>query len=465
MLNVKKIGVVKNKNSHEIKSSMFGIGLEKLDRDMYDPTNAYPKLNELGVKYARIQSGWAKTEKEKGVYDFAWLDKIVDNLIKNSIEPWMCLCYGNGLYTPRANDHFMGIGCPPVDTQEEMNAWIRYCCEVVKHFKGRVCKFEIWNEPDGLASWVSANGTNPVLYGNFAMETAKALKEISEDVYVIVGATTCLNSEWIDAMLGTGLYEYADAVSYHRYTALLEEGVLKQVPAFRAVLDKYGIKDLIQGESGCQSQPFGAGALWEGAWDQEKQIKVLLRRELIDLISKVKFASYYSSVDVDEALIGVTGKAYFGVLANVYDEEGKITGKFIEKPSYRALQTVCSTFYDAKVVEGEIKYVPTWSLRYYTEDENGEDFITSFFKKENGAKGFCYYKPTHVMTTAFESTFSCEISGVSGEPRLVDLKDGTVYEFEKNNFVIENGIYRFKNIPVKDYPLLITFGDFIEVSK
>ena len=109
--------------------------------------------------------------------------------------------------------------------------------------------------------------------------------------------------------------------------------------------------------------------------------------------------------------------------------------------------------------------MPAWSLRYYTEDENGEDFITSFFKKENGAKGFCYYKPTHVMTTAFESTFSCEISGVSGEPRLVDLKDGAVYDFEKNSVVIENGVYHFKNIPVKDYPLLIVFGDFVEIMQ
>ena len=75
-----KIGDVKSKSSSEIKYSRLGVGFEKIDRKLHDPEMAYDKMAETGIKWARIQSGWARTETEKGVYDFAWLDSIVDNL-------------------------------------------------------------------------------------------------------------------------------------------------------------------------------------------------------------------------------------------------------------------------------------------------------------------------------------------------------------------------------------------------
>ena len=59
-----EIGYVHEKNSQDIKKSKMGLGFEKLDRDAFDPSRCYEKISQLGVKWARIQSGWAKTEKE-----------------------------------------------------------------------------------------------------------------------------------------------------------------------------------------------------------------------------------------------------------------------------------------------------------------------------------------------------------------------------------------------------------------
>jgi hypothetical protein len=44
------------------------------------------------VKLARIQSGWAKTEQEKGKYDWAWLDEIIPDMVAQGVEPWVCIC-------------------------------------------------------------------------------------------------------------------------------------------------------------------------------------------------------------------------------------------------------------------------------------------------------------------------------------------------------------------------------------
>ena len=110
-----EVGKIKPISSQETKNTKFGIGLEKLDRNVFDPSKTYDKVAALGVKYVRIQSGWARTEKEEGVYDFSWIDEIVDNLIARNLEPWICMCYGNGLYTEKANEVFGCVGVPPID--------------------------------------------------------------------------------------------------------------------------------------------------------------------------------------------------------------------------------------------------------------------------------------------------------------------------------------------------------------
>lgn len=71
MERLKKIGNVRAKNSTEVKISRFGLGFEKLDRAVFDPEKAYDRVAQTGVKWIRIQSGWERTEQEKGVYDFS----------------------------------------------------------------------------------------------------------------------------------------------------------------------------------------------------------------------------------------------------------------------------------------------------------------------------------------------------------------------------------------------------------
>ncbi len=71
--------------------SWWSVGCETLDRDYSKFDNYKQYVGQTGVGYARIQSGWAKCEPEKGKYDFAWLDNIVDGLIEQGVKPWVCL--------------------------------------------------------------------------------------------------------------------------------------------------------------------------------------------------------------------------------------------------------------------------------------------------------------------------------------------------------------------------------------
>ena len=455
MYYLSETGRLKHKDSACTIGSRFGIGLEKLDRSLYDPSDAYDRLFNTGAKLVRIQSGWAKTEKKAGEYDFGWLDDIVDNLVRRGMEPWICLCYGNPVYTPEAKDEFGCVNYPPVKTEKERRAWLDYCINVVGRYIGRVDKYEIWNEPE----WLWKYGNDPVQYGEFALMTAKAIKEKFPEAYIISGALTNLDPEWADRMLSVGLGRYTDAVSYHRYSTRVET-LLEEIPRFRKVLEKHSVRDLINGESGCQSAPFGAGAMANGRFSEETQTRILLRRSLIDLMTQVRFSSVFTAVDVEEALVGVTGAAYFGVMSNIRGENGEITGKYKEKPSYYALRNFISLFDgDFILKDADIRYTPSYSGYLLCDDDSGEEMIVQGFGRgDSGA--LAYYKPTNVMTTSYSASVSFELRGFEGEPRLIDLKDGRIYSFGENDFTEAGGVMRFSHIPVNDYPLVITFGDF-----
>ncbi|MDY4434340.1 MAG: beta-galactosidase, partial [Candidatus Flemingibacterium sp.] len=289
MASITPIGKIIPKRSLDIKSSRLGIGFEKLDRDVFDPEKAYDKLALVGVKWVRLQSGWQRTEREKGVYNFAWLDRVVDELIARGMRPWICLCYGNDLYTESAKQVFGAVGCPPIFTDEEKTAWANYVRATVRHFAGRVTHYEIWNEPDG--KWCWKHGVSAEEYGRFAHDTAKAIREVSDDAFII-GGSVCMiwDLSYMDTALSAGMAGSVDAVTFHEYTAD-ETALYTHVPALEALIHLHDPKiRLIQGESGSQSRSDGCGALAGGAWTPERQAKQCLRHAVADLSTDVLFS-------------------------------------------------------------------------------------------------------------------------------------------------------------------------------
>jgi len=463
-----KTGVVKPKHSSEIHHSRIGIGFEKLDRDVFDPEKAYDKIANTGVKWVRIQSGWQKTEKVKGQYNFEWLDKIVDNLLKRGMKPWMCLCYGNQLYDDMAKTVFGAVGCPPIYTEEARNAWSAYVSALAEHFKGRIEYYEVWNEPDG--KWCWKNGVNAKEYGEFVIATAKAIRQADSSAKVVGGAVCHWDMHYLYEALMTGMKEHIDAISYHMYTP-------KDIQRFERFYSIKGLcqalnldVEIIQGESGSQSRSDGAGALKGCSWTPRKQAKQLARQIMIDLMTDVKFTSYFSSMDMIEALNGIVGDkssyldyGYFGVLAATFDEDGFATGDYTPKMSYTTLQTICSVFADDfTVTEFPVLPVQAESRRVFGRDMDTTSLIKGGFKKPNGSFALVYWNSCDLLTTEFESTITFNIVGIPGKVQLVDLLTGTIYDIPESIMKeTSSNCYIFENLPVTDYPLLLTFGDFI----
>ena len=456
------------KNSAEVLHSRIGIGFEKLDRDVFDPEKAYDRVAALGVKWVRIQSGWAKTEKEKGVYDFAWLDRVVDQLLVRGLEPWLCLCYSNGLYNEKAKSRFGAVGAPPIHYEEERVGWRNYVIATVKHFKGRVRWYEVWNEPDGdFITWDYAS--NATEYGELALTTAQVIKAADPDSKVIGGAFCTRNIHFVDEALATGMGAAVDALSFHEYTPD-ETRVPETVGYLTAIGQMYNPHmAVVQGESGSQSSSKGAGALAGGSWTPLKQAKQLLRHTVMDLSTEVLFTSYFSCMDMIEALHGKVGDeasildyGYFGVLGADFDAQGRSVGSYTPKPSYYALQNLASLF--AGDVKNEVLPIVKErceSHRIFGMDCSDPTIVVRGFRKPNGAAAVAYWNAVNLMTTTCESTLSFRCAGLPGEVRLVDPMSGKIYRLP-DAMCEPHGENRWflRNLPLLDYPLLITFGDF-----
>jgi hypothetical protein len=263
-------GKLTPRHSLDGPSPLLGIGFEKLDRDVFDPEKAYDKLAAIGIKYVRLQSGWQRTEKKKGSYDFAWLDSIVNNLIQRGLTPWLCLCYGNELHTPAAKKFFGAVGVPPIKTQAERDAWDAYVRATVSHFKDRIHLYEIWNEPDG--DWCWKPRQNPYEYGEFAIATAKTIRATDPSAQIAAfGITSPGHLPFLAGSFDTGLAQHIDAVTYHYYTTN-ELAYPQTINAFRSLLHSYNPNlKIIQGESGAQSRPDGEGALRRLPWTPLRQ--------------------------------------------------------------------------------------------------------------------------------------------------------------------------------------------------
>ncbi len=470
-----KVGQVKVKHSSDVRESKLGIGFEKLDRDVFDPEKAYDKVAATGVKWIRLQSGWARTEKEKGVYDFGWLDDIVDNLIRRGLKPWLCLCYGNGIYDGEAAKVFGAVGCPPIRTGEQKQAWRNYVKATAQRYKGKITHYEVWNEPDD-GEWMWRPAANGIEVGEFTIATAKAVHEADPDAKIIGGAVTAPEIAFLNEIFQTDVADYIDYISFHEYTSV-EIDVFERVKTLKALVDRYNPNiGIIQGESGSQSRRGGNGALCEGAWTPEKQAKQLARHTMADLMTGVLFTSYFSCMDMVEALSGETGNVasyldygYFGVLGADFDENGRSVGTYTPKPSYYALQNIAALFSDGcEYREMPIILLPQESRsimyrwRYYGKDEARHQITSGGFTKPGG-EAFVYWKPTDIMTTTFQGTISGQVQSIYEKVRLIDVMDGSIYQIPENMITRDRyGVFTFTNLPIKDTPLVLAFGDFAQ---
>lgn len=466
---LRPIGTLNTKHARDIDSSRIGVGFEKMDTGLIDPSGVYAPLGACGLKWARVHTGWYRTETEPGVYNFAWLDEMVDALVAQGITPWLDLLYGNSLYTKDA-DNEQAFGFPPYRTEGERKAWTNYVRELVKHFKDRVQYYEIWNEPDGRLYW-KPGMSDGTAYGMFACDTALVIKaEYPEAKVLAFALAQGVNPgglAYIREGLETGLWQYIDYITIHRYRQSPEQGFREGVLALRSMVDQYDPRiGLIQGERGCPSRGDGFGAMGSCPWNETTQAKWIARMIVTDLSLPFLFTSYFTAVDIprfpgrDVAELW----AYFGLLREDTCQP---------KQGYHVLKCVC-TFFHGDVKSAQLPVLLansvrmeecTTSQKWENLNDNRETIdaslcCTAAFERD-GAYAFAYWYPAKLPEHAMEALISVCAYGM-GLPKVIDPMTGEVFEIEAERVVaIGMDSIRVRGLPLRDYPMLLAFDGFL----
>jgi len=456
---LEKIGSIRLKKPKDIKSSPFGIGCETLDRELWDPKEVYPWLDDMPVKWARLQTGWNRVEREKGKYDWKWLDESVDGLISRGIQPFFNVGYGNKFYT----DDEMGYH--PMNSEEALKAWKLFVTALAKRYKGKVQHYEIWNEPNLTGFWKPGK-TDPKKYVQLVRETAPLIRKNCPGAVIVGGVVSRLPYIFIKSLFEEGLGKEIDIFSFHPYNTI-PETYNDRIVAVTRLAKQYNPSIRIwQGENGFPSEPNSTGFIGEGPYTENIQAKIMLRRLITDCSLDIPMTLWFLVVDLHDYPKGSGKVNYKGIL--------KTKPAIAPKVAYKALQNLGSVVYGdvntgnaiIQLLDGEkpvdekdyaalgngVAQTIANTKATVLNTANGK--VLAYWSVEKAADANPV-RNTHVFLWDWEG------NGFQ-EPVLVDALSGDIYELPDQEKFNDNDKFRisqeaqvFRKLPLRDYPMLI----------
>ncbi len=452
----KQIGTLRQKTLSEVHNDI-SVDCGTLDRDYADYHKYKEYLEPLGVRYIRLQAGWAKTEKVKGVYDFAWLDAIIDDAVSRGLEPWLQLSYGNPIY-PGGGTIYLQGGWPT--SKEAVAAWKRWARATAERYKGKVHQWEIWNEPDNI---VRKKGGIPSEIVDLAIASARIIKSVDPDAKIaafgLAGPRRVPSNEVIIADLAKKLKanneEYLfDWVTYHGYQYVPEESYFTDGDTLRNILKRHGLNIPIwQGECGAPSMGNFGGALAEYTWNEQTQAKWDIRKAMNDHGNGVR-TSFFGIADMNySGNDAIKMKNLKGLLATRY-HNGVARPKF----AYHAVRNFVSVFdnLDKSCDKSGVKIsAPIYNVNskniYYLFEDN-ETALQSLVLWQGGNEPI--YSECKDNAEVSIKNFNCK------EPVCIDLLTGVIYEMP---YCKLGKNFKFKRVPYYDSPMVICDKALIDI--
>ncbi len=425
---LKQIGWLATKQSEEIQSSPWSVGCETLDRD-YAKFSIYKDfVGKLGVKHARLQSGWAKCEQEKGKYNFAWLDSCVNGLAEQSVQPWLCLCYGNPIY---GSD--FRLQAKIFTDEETMSAWLKYVEATVIRYKDVVKEWEIWNEAN--------NGNkDPEVYTSLFIKTAEVVRKVQPEA-VIIGLSTYripldYIKDFLDILKVNRKLELLDYVCYHPYLNN-PDGSYDDVEKLIALVHSYSPDiQIYQGENGCPSTLEWGHALKYYQWTEISQAKWYMRRMAGDRMYNIR-TNVFTIIDLK----------YYNMLQSFGLIRSNLLNEIIYKrPSYYGVQHMVSVFDDSVVPEGALNFT----------SNSPREMTIAGFKKGNHPIVLLWYKD-RIPDDEFKwDLVNLTLKDVNfSDPVYVEMISGKVYEIGKTDWENKGPDVVMRNLPVWDSVIMI----------
>ncbi|MEM1989737.1 MAG: cellulase family glycosylhydrolase [Candidatus Bathyarchaeia archaeon] len=461
---MERIGFINPRKSQEIDGSPFGIGCEDIINPVYpykisdanfpknplSPAEIAEYVASLGVKWCRIWAEWPLIVTSNGKYKWDKMDEAIEELTKRKIRPFICLCSHYG-------SHFE---LPPTTSTEKMRSWLNFVKVLVERYCEKVSHWEIWNEPNTAYFWKPE--PNVEEYALLVKEVSKTIKNIDPNAVILAGVTAMVDMEFSERLLARGTSLFINKFVFHPYGEIPEE-TIKPINQLKRLLEMQENRiGLWQGECGYPSTENTAGWYGTGPWGEKIQAKWILRRLLTDLSIGVEVSCIYTLL---EQMAEIENPE-----SDDYGKEGVNTkgllrfGLWQPKPSYFAYQNLTS------LIDNSFSLSASLSPVFKVLDQgifHGllTKRIMTFICSKLDQTLLAYWlpwRPQEIIKYAKVNIY-LEGQGKIEEPVLIDLLDGSVYEIDQ--YVERKNKMEFLNLPLADYPMVLTSLKLVNVAK
>jgi len=451
----------------------------------------WTRIFDAGIKWARIGqydsssdlTSWDWVERRRGVYSLPQeADDAINSLVENGVEIELQLEYGNPLYTSLSGIPPQSIAPAPGSlhtpdrslysifwpprTPEQIDAFMNYVTWMVRHFRGRVHYYELWNEQDG-AYWNPDGSllTSAEEYGRLLKRFPAVVHSVDPSAKIVFGGQSSPNSDFARRALEVcQCASEIDVFPYHTYPAKngrnippeqMDDSTHQQYTprVFREELRNYhGVRrDVVFWDNEFNAAPDWPGfAVTAGSpQDESAQAKYVPRGYVYNLAAGVK-------TFVWELIAATDG-------GNNFDRFGMIHGRwnrnidFTPRPVFYTFQNASAVFADTHLDSNIEIGTPVFTG---SATRPASPFMAFGFRSAAGKALVAYWLAADSLTGNFRpdsATLTIRNSGIE-RPVLVDITSGAIRRLAWKDAARDI----LESIPVTDGVAVVTDASYFD---
>ena len=238
-------------------------------------------FEKAGIGWTRVDFTRNGIERKPGEFDWKQQDEFVAYAARHGVKVLPILDYA------AAWDSDPNKG--PA-TEEERASFANFVYETVRHFKGKIEAWEIWNEPD-IGFWKPEPNARD--YALLLKACYEAIKRADPQARVVGGSLAEPNPKFLSEMCKHGAAQYMDVLSFHpyRYANNPEIKFADRIERLRDVLRRHG-----KGDTPIWITEIGWGSGGKGRSEAD-QANYFIRSYLTSIAAGVEVYMWFNFID------------------------------------------------------------------------------------------------------------------------------------------------------------------------
>lgn len=298
-------------------AGFFGIHFHRLQLSPGEQAlqTVWPPLNFGMVRLWDSRTRWADLEPARGVWKFGRLDHYVSEAHAHGARVLYTLGSTPRWASARPDEPCSyGKGCAA--EPRSMEDWREYVRVVARRYRGRICCYELWNEPK-FSDIARDRGQQHFFTGSIAdmVEMARIARQVlgEEDPSAMLLTPGFVNgADRLDMFLSAGGGKYVQGIAYHFYAWNDENRMLNEIEAVRALMKKHGLQHLPLWSTETGVEVHESSNLLKRAFEpritREEAAAMMVRQMVLNAFAGIDKYFYYAWDNEYSGMVDRTGR-------------------------------------------------------------------------------------------------------------------------------------------------------------